>query len=322
MSILQVGSLRAESGQTVSGYCYAPVGIADIRLPIVLMHGSRPGPRLAITAGIHSSEFLGVESLRDLLRAVAPTKLKGQIVACPLAHPPSTYGHRLSNSPLDDIDPNRVFPGNPAGKPTERMVAWLFENLIRGSDVFIDLHGGGLSEGLVPHTAYRTSGNDAQDRRALELAEGFGLVDVVRGKTSAGGNSHAAATREQIVGLLVEAGQLGERSPEMIAHVRDGVLRVMEKIGMIDQSLPATKQLPRHWTWVAEVASTLEGLWYPEFEIGENVQQGALLGRIVDPLDNLLATIEAPGTGRVMYGERGLMIGCGDILAAIATSED
>jgi predicted deacylase len=322
LSILQVGPLRAESGQKASGYCYAPVGMADIRLPVVLIHGRRPGPRLALTAGIHSSEFLGVESLRSLLRAVDPTRLKGQIVACPLAHPPSTYGHRLSNSPLDDIDPNRVFPGNPAGKPTERMVAWLFENLIRGSDVFIDLHSGGLSEGLVPHTAYRTSGNDAQDRRGLELADVFGLADVVRGKTASGGNSHAAATREQIVGLLVEAGQLGVRSPEMVAQVRDGILRVMEKIGMIDQSLPALKQAPRHWTWVAEVESTLEGLWYPEFEIGDDIHEGAVLGRIVDPLDNLLATIVAPASGRVMYGERGLMIGCGDILAAIAERED
>jgi uncharacterized protein len=322
LSILQVGSLQAKSGQKASGFCYAPVGVADIRLPVVLIHGSRPGPRLALTAGIHSSEFAGVESLRSLLNAVDPTRLRGQIVACPLAHPPSTYGHRQSSSPLDDIDPNRVFPGNPAGKPTERMVAWLFDNLIRGSDVFIDLHSGGLSEGLVPHTAYRTSGNATQDRRALELAEVFGLADVIRGKTAGGGNSHAAATREQIIGLLVEAGQLGDRSPAIVAQVRDGVLRVMEKIEMIDQSLPAVKRPPRHWTWVAEVESTLEGLWYPQFEIGDDVQKNASLGQIIDPLDNLLVTIESPETGRVMYGERGLMIGCGDILAAIARSED
>ncbi len=306
MSNLQVGSIRAESGQKASGYCYAPVGIADIRLPLGLIHGSRPGPRLALTAGLHFSEFLGIEALRSLFRAVDPEKLNGQIVACPLANPPSSYGHRLNNSSLDDIDPNRVFPGNPAGKPTERMVAWLFENLIRGSDVFIDLHSGGLSEQLVPHAAYRTSGNEVQDRRALELAEAFGLADVVRGKTAGGGNSHAAATRERIVALLIEAGQLGERSPEMVAQVRDGVLRVMEKMGMIEKSLPALKQPARHWTWVAEIESPQEGLWYPEFEIGDQAQKGAWLGRIVDPLDNLLATIEAPESGRVMYGERGL----------------
>ena len=127
---------------------------------------------------------------------------------------------------------------------------------------------------------------------------------------------------QQIVALLIEVGQLGDRSPEMVAQVRDGMLRVMEKMGMIEKSLPAVKTRPRHWTWETEVESTLEGLWYPEFEIGDEVQKGDLLGRIIDPLDNLLATIYAPESGRVMYGERGLMIGYGDILAAIATSED
>jgi hypothetical protein len=48
----------------------------------------------------------------------------------------------------------------------------------------------------------------------------------------------------------------------------------------------------------------------------------AVLGRVVDLLDNLLTSIESPESGRVMYGERGLVIGCGDILAAIAASED
>ncbi len=122
--------------------------------------------------------------------------------------------------------------------------------------------------------------NDPSERQNTPISvcilgkDPFGpaIEEAVRGKTAGGGNSHAAATREQIVGLLVEVGQLGGRSPEMVAQVRDGVLRVMEKLGMIEKSLPAVKQPARHWTWVAEVESTQEGLWYPEFEIGDEVQ--------------------------------------------------
>ncbi len=322
MSILQIKSIQAASGQKASGYCYAPVGVADVRMPIVIINGSQPGPRLALTAGVHFGEFVGIEALRSVLKVVDPATLKGQIVACPLANPPSSYGHRMDASPLDEINPNRVFPGNPAGKPTERMVAWLFDNLVRSSNVYLDLHGGGVCSHLISFAAYRTTGNEAQDRQALELADAFGLTNVVRGKSPGGGNSHAAASREQIVSLLIEAGQMGDRPPELVNRVRDGVLRVMEKMGMIASSLPPVEEPIRHWVWADEIDSTLEGLWYPEFEMGDEVQKGALLGRIVDPLDNLLSTVYATGSGKVFYGKRGLIVNCGDTLAAIAACED
>ncbi len=52
------------------------------------------------------------------------------------------------------------------------------------------------------------------------------------------------------------------------------------------------------------------------------MKQGDILGSIVDPLDTLLETIIAPASGRVLYGERGLVVRRGDILAAIAERED
>src|SRR2546426_8531323 len=46
-------------------------------------------------------------------------------------------------APLDVLDLNRVFPGNPNGSHTERLAAILTEHAVNGADVFIDLHGGG-----------------------------------------------------------------------------------------------------------------------------------------------------------------------------------
>jgi uncharacterized protein len=322
MSILQIESIRAHPGQKASGYCHVPVGIADVRLPIMIINGSQPGPRLTLTSGVHFGEFVGIEALINILKIVDPLRLKGQMIACPLANPPSSYAQRMDVSPIDEINPNRVFPGNLTGNPTERLVGWIFENLVRSSDVYLDLHGGGVCSHLIPFTAYRTSGNESQDHQALEIADAFGLPDVVRGKTTTDGNSHAAATREKIVSLLIEAGQLGERPLELINRVRDGVLRVMEKMGMIEPSLPPIEDPIRHWVWVGEMKSTLEGLWYPEFEMGVEVPKDALLGRIFDPLGNVLSTIYASVSGKVFYGERGLIVNCGSILAAIAECED
>ena len=155
MTKLQVASITAEPGQKSCGYAHANAGIADVRLPITLVNGLRPGPRLALTSGLHYGEFVGVEALRELLRSTDPATLAGQVVACPIACPPAFYAHRAGGSALDGINPNRVYPGSATGRPTERVVAWLFEYVISHSDVFIDLHSGGISEALASFVGYR-----------------------------------------------------------------------------------------------------------------------------------------------------------------------
>ncbi len=284
MSVLQVASIAVEPGQSRSGYALAPVGAVQVPLPLLLANGARPGPRLALTAGVHYGEFVGVEALLDLFRTIDAAALGGQLVACPVACPPAVYEHRSGVSPLDGVNPNRVYPGSASGRPTERLVYWLFEHVIRAADVFIDLHSGAISEDLSPFVAYRTSGDPELDRRALELAGLFGLP-IVRGASPAGGNSHAAAMRAGVVSLLVEVGARGSRSAEEVNRVSAGLRRVMHRLGMLESapSVPAGVPVQR-WRWADEVEAPVEGLWYPDFQVGEDVAAGRVLGRIVDPL--------------------------------------
>jgi predicted deacylase len=263
---------------------------------------------------------VGVEALRELARSCDGASLAGQLVACPLAYPPAFYTYRSGLSSLDGIDPNRVYPGSATGRPTERLVAWLFENLIHQSDVFIDLHGGQITMDLTSFVAYRSSGNSEQDRRALDLAELFGLP-IVRGGAPTGGNSHAAATRAGIVSLLVEVGALGSRSREEVEIVRDGLLRVMKFLGMIGEAPAGAVGSPQRWRWTVEVEAPTEGLWHPEFQVGSEVGEGQVLGRILGLFDEVLAVVVAPQAGRVFYGERGLSVTCGNVLAAMATPD-
>jgi len=320
MTPLQIDSIAALPGQKGSGYAHVDTGIAHVRMPLVILNGAQPGPRLALTAGLHYGEFIGIEALSDLLWKITPAALAGQVVACPLACPPSCVTHRTHASPLDGVNPNRVYPGSRTGGPTERLVAWVFEHLIRGSDVFIDLHGGGVTLDLSSFVGFRSSGSPEQDHRAKELASLFGLP-IIRGRSADGGNSHAAATRAGIVSLLVEVGAQGSRSPDQVAIVRDGVLRVMHHLGMIKEGPAKPIVGEEHWVWADEVTAPIEGLWYPEFEVGGAIEAGQVLGRILDPLGELLAEMVAPHGGRVFYGERGLSIGCGDVLAAIAARD-
>ncbi len=41
-----------------------------IRLPLVIIHGRRPGPRLCLTAGVHASEYPGIDAVMRTVQSI------------------------------------------------------------------------------------------------------------------------------------------------------------------------------------------------------------------------------------------------------------
>ncbi|ELS58660.1 succinylglutamate desuccinylase/aspartoacylase family protein [Streptomyces viridochromogenes] len=66
---LTIGALRAEPGQKTRGSLSADLGSTAAEVPLIVVNGSRPGPRVVITGGVHGGEFIGVD---------AATRLAGQ----------------------------------------------------------------------------------------------------------------------------------------------------------------------------------------------------------------------------------------------------
>ncbi|MFF7388979.1 succinylglutamate desuccinylase/aspartoacylase family protein [Streptomyces scabiei] len=318
---LRVASLQARPGTKTRGTAQADLGTLTTDIPVTLVNGSRPGPRVVITAGVHGGEFTPIEAAARLADLLEPGEVCGQVIVCPVANPPAVYEGRLNISPLDGVNLNRVFPGDPDGGPTERLAAWLFTNLIDGADVYIDLHCGGIDQVLRDFVGYRVTGDQDLDKATAELAGSFGIQDVILGLTPEGGNSHAAAARRGISAVLVEVGQLGQRDEATALRRVDGLLTALRHLGVLehDGSAPAPV---REWVWSGGATAEATGLWYPEFSfdadiIGE-VAEGDLLGRIIDPVDGREHTVHAPADGRIIYGMHGLTVAPGKELAALA----
>ncbi|MFF8846241.1 succinylglutamate desuccinylase/aspartoacylase family protein [Streptomyces sp. NPDC015127] len=322
---LCVGSLQAEPGTTARGTVRADLATLTVDIPLILVNGSRPGPRVVITAGVHGGEFPPIDAVVRLADALEPGKVNGQVIICPVANPPAVYQGRLNISPVDGVNLNRVFPGDPSGGPTERLAAWLFAHLVDGADVYIDLHCGGIDQVLRDFVGYRLTGDEDLDKATAELAGSFGIEDVILGLTPEGGNSHAAAARRGISAVLVEVGQLGQRDEATALRRVDGLLKALGHLGVLDQDGAAPAPI-RPWVWSAGVTAEATGLWYPEFsfdaDVIGDVAEGDLLGRIVDPADGREHTVHAPAAGRIFYGMHGLTVAPGKELAALAVPWD
>ncbi|MEJ2854216.1 MULTISPECIES: succinylglutamate desuccinylase/aspartoacylase family protein [unclassified Saccharothrix] len=312
---LSVGKLSATPGTKVRGSVPVDLGTLTVDVPLVLVNGGRPGPRVVITAGVHGGEFTGIDAAHRLAARLDPAEVRGQVLLCLVANPPAVYGGRLGTSPLDGVNINRVFPGDPEGGPTERLAAWLFATLVEGADAYVDLHAGRIDEFLRDFVGYRLSGNPDLDAKTAGMARVVGYDDVVVGLHADDGNSHAAAVRRGIPAILIETGQRGERDPRVAERLVDTLLRLLDFIltGEDVEAPPA-----REWVWAGFVSAEATGLWYPTVTAGDDVTEGQVIGRITDPADGTDHEVRAPATGRVFYGMHGLTVVPGTDLVAIA----
>src|SRR3954453_16800463 len=146
--------------------------------PVITVTGANPGPTLFINAGVHGGEYPAIEAVIRLAKTLDAAGIAGTVILMPVLNLPAFRSRTPFVCPVDDVNPNRVFPGDPNGSYSEQMVHALIEEFVMHADAYIDLHGGDIPEDLVPFVICR-GGNDAADRKSLEMALAFGLPYVL-----------------------------------------------------------------------------------------------------------------------------------------------
>ena len=309
-----VGDLVAQAGSQVRGNCLVSLGETTVSLPVVITHGSAPGPVLAITAGIHGGEYVPMVAVRQFVRDLDPALMRGTIVAC-LQSSPVAFQQRMAFlNPLDGKNLNRTFPGDPQGGPTERLAAWLWENLMARADYYVDCHCGDLPETLDPFTGVSPGPDGALDERARAMADCFDVPRLVVDPLA--GSTIRAAALAGIPAVLIEVGGMGTWSQEEADVQRNGLRRIAAQAGILPRGEGARPHLPL-FEDAAVVRSDHPGLWFPEIAPGAPVAEGTRLGRIEDPLGDVVYVVLAPAAGVLMYGLGSLAAVEGSILASI-----
>ena len=314
VSELRIGSLTVAAGSRAATMQTLTVDGHSVSLPIFAINGSATGPTLAVTAGIHGAEYASVEAALEVGRSLAPQGLRGKVIIAPVANMPAFQARSIYVCPLDGKNLNRVFPGRPDGSASEQIAYWLFENVIRQADYYVDMHGGDLIEALAPFTIFHPTGNPRVDAVSLEMARVFGIRYLVRSESK--GSTFAAAAEAGIPAILPEAGGQGIwRREDIDLHV-NGVNRLLRHLQMIDGPAPepvATEVLEQ-FIWLR---SEHDGYYYPQVAIGELVCQGQEVGRVADFDGHTLQTVTAPADGRVLFLVSSLAINRGDPLLSI-----
>ncbi len=266
---------------------------ADMSIPVHVIRGRRPGPRLFVCAAIHGDEINGVEIIRRLLATANLERLKGALLAVPVVN---VYGFTSRTRYLPDRrDLNRFFPGSRKGSMASRLAHTFFEEIVENCTHGIDLHTGAVHRTNLPQV--RVCFDDDQ---ALRLAHAF-RVPVIMNANLRDGSLRQAVLEHNIPVLLYEGGEALRFDEQTIRVGVRGILSVMRDLGMLPKRpLPRnaiSPMLANDSRWVrAPESGTLTLLG----ELGDEVVVGDRLGTLASPLGENEVTIRSPVSGVVI----------------------
>ena len=306
-SPFSMGGVTAPPGTLASGTfrIAARAGDDGTEIPFSIVHGTKPGPVLALIAGTHGMEYAPIVALQRLRRAFDPSTLAGTILMVHVANMPSFLGRTIYYSPADGKNLNRVFPGKADGTLSERIADTITREVIARATHVIDIHCGDGNESLRPYVYWITTGapDVAEAGRKLALASGFDHIVIDRGRPTDPAQSIYLSNTAILRGkpaLTVESGYLAATDEESIARIERAVAGWLRELKMRSEGPPAVSAPV--WIDRSEVlTSAATGMFYAAVERGHSVTAGSLIGRVTDFHGNVLQEIKAPFAGVMLY---------------------
>lgn len=292
-------------------YTHTPMTI-----PVHVIHGRRPGPRLFISAAIHGDEINGVEIIRRLLKLPALKRLTGSIIAVPIVNIHGLINH--SRYLPDRRDLNRSFPGTEKGSLAGRLANLFMQEIVAQSTHGIDLHTGAIHRSNLPQI--RANMNDEE---TAKLARAF-EVPVIISSNLRDGSLREAAAEYGIPMLLYEAGEALRFDEVSIRAGVKGIINVMRALEMLPSSRNKSKNqsesVVAHSSYWERASDS--GIFRAMVPLGGRVKKGTLLGVVGDPFGELEVQISA-SFGGIVIGRTNLpLVNEGDALFHIARFGD
>ena len=317
-----VGTATARRGQKAYGVLKVPAGSdAGYDIPVVVVHGARPGPVFAVVSGAHGTEYASIIAVEELIDTVAPADLSGTVILVPLVNVPSFEGIVPHVNPTDNKSMNRFYPGDQKGTQTDRASYVMTKEVVERCDHLIDLHGGDLDENLRPYSYWTVTGNKKQDDASKGMVLAFGLDHIIissdRPKDPAASRylENTASTRGK-PSITAEAGRSGPVVAGDVKVLVDGCMNVMRHLKM----LPGSAAPVARPTWVEKVVSLTadrEGVFHTAVDRDAHVVKGAKIGFVTDYLNRPLQDVIASDSGIILFIRAVPSLKKGDTMASI-----
>lgn len=276
----------------------------EIQFPFYLVEGKAAGPKLCITAGIHGCEYCSIIAAIRLYKELDPSEVKGQIKIIPIVNMPGYRNKTMHDCPIDNKNLNGIFPGGEHGSYSEQLAFKLFNDFIKGSDYYLDLHGGDMAEKIIPWCfVHKSESNKVVNQKSKELAEQYGTEIVftyLKGSWPDQGTTYAYASENGIPSFMAEQGGTGQLIEQDVLGHMAGLDNVLKFVGCLKGTPTPPKNQINYYENSPALFLKNEGVFYPRCKVGDQVKEGDELGILEDYLGNEIEVVKAPHSGKII----------------------
>ena len=279
-------------------------------VPLTVINGLRGANENGVICfgGTHGNEYEGQIAVRRLCNDLDPEKMTGRVVLMPQLSESACVAN-LRTSPLDGVNMNRAFPGQARGTISYRIAHFVKTRIFPQGRVVLDIHSGG-KEGAFPIcTSFHPIPDPAQRAEIARVSQLFDTPFVlIYASTMASGLLTDEAEAEGKITIGGEFGGGETTSRWGVRHAYEGILNVLRHYRLLEGEVrkirPAGMPAPilvkadqLHYY----VPCPRDGVWEPLVDLGAQVENGELIGRLHDFSDHSAAPLEivAPRAGYV-----------------------
>src|SRR5690349_19509252 len=147
------------------------------RIPVAVLANGH-GPTVIVEGGNHGDEYEGPIVIGELIRELDVGAIQGRLILMPSINIHAVMASRRT-SPVDGLNFNRSFPGDPYGTITQQIACFVHDQIFPIGQAFLDLHSGGSSLDILPSAIIEPTIDRELARRNVAAARAFDAPQVV-----------------------------------------------------------------------------------------------------------------------------------------------
>ena len=283
-------------------YGFIEVGRTSVntyRIPVVVIAGKKPGKTVGFLGGTHGTEYASIEGLIRATRELDPSEMSGNVIAVTVLNGPHFEHRSAFLSPIDQLNQNRQFPGDPDGTLSKRTAYVVFQEVASRCDGLVDLHGGDIGEDIDSMVIAGGGGGEDVEKMAIDMARCFPTEYISQLPASVSG---LTMTAQKEYGIPCVTSEAGTPYPVRERHIQfhyEGVLNILKYFKVLpgEPTLAEAAINPKGYRFKASNA----GIWHGFHELGARVKKGELVGEVTDLFGNVLESHMAPEDAKVTF---------------------
>jgi N2-acetyl-L-2,4-diaminobutanoate deacetylase len=269
-----------------SGWGYSLVPLTVINGTRAARSGAHP-PGLAAFGGTHGNEWEGQVAVKQLCQELDADGISGRVILMPQLSQSACAANQRT-SPLDGVNMNRAFPGNPRGSISYRIAHFVKTYVFPRVRVVVDVHAGGREGGFALCTSFHPVPDPAQFD---EISRAAALFDtpfmLIYSSQMASGLLTDEAEAEGKIAIGGEFGFGESVNRRGVLHAAEGIQNVLRHYGMLPGDIVRIDPTRDRGPLLVD-ARNLEdytpcpqdGVWEPLVDLGDQVEVGQLIGRV------------------------------------------